>query len=241
MFIRRVYQILTLQLVFTFVMIFGLCTWVDSHYSNPISSPDATLVDGVLQNDLDTVVSIESPASRFYAEQSGLISLLTMTSLMGTFGTLIALHFVQKQFPLNLVVLGLFTLCESVILSIGLLAFEKGLIIQAGEITVTVFVGLTLYTIYSKEDYSWMGSYLFTGLWVLIFGGFLLWFFPLPNVFDILYSWGGALLFSMFIIYDTWRLHHQLKVDEYVVACINLYLDFINLFLKILRILSKKK
>jgi len=220
-------------------MIFGLRYWVESHYSNPIPAVDAI---PVLPNDLDqTVISIESPVSRFYAEQAGLISSLVMISLLGTFGSLIALHFVQKKFPVNLVLLGLFTLCESIMLSFGLLEFDQGLILQAGEITVTVFVGLTIYTIYSKEDYSWMGSYLFAGLWVLIFGGILQWLFPLPNFFDVVYSWGGALLFSMFIIYDTWRLHHQLKVDEYVVACINLYLDFINLFLKILRILSKKK
>lgn len=32
----------------------------------------------------------------------------------------------------------------------------------------------------------------------------------------------------------------KLSVDEYILAAINIYLDLINLFLEILRILSKK-
>jgi FtsH-binding integral membrane protein len=51
----------------------------------------------------------------------------------------------------------------------------------------------------------------------------------------------GALIFSAFIIYDTHLLMHRLSPEEYMTASVNLYLDIINLFLYILRILNAAK
>ena len=49
---------------------------------------------------------------------------------------------------------------------------------------------------------------------------------------------GGALIFCGFIIFDTHMIMHKLSTEEYIMASIDLYLDFINLFLFILRILQ---
>lgn len=52
---------------------------------------------------------------------------------------------------------------------------------------------------------------------------------------------GGAILFSLFIIFDTHMMMHKLSAEEYIMAAINLYLDIINLFLHILRFLNAAK
>lgn len=49
---------------------------------------------------------------------------------------------------------------------------------------------------------------------------------------------GGALLFCGFIIFDTHMIMHKLSTEEYIMASVNLYLDFINLFLYVLRLLQ---
>ena len=54
-------------------------------------------------------------------------------------------------------------------------------------------------------------------------------------------SVAGALLFSGFIVFDTHMLIHKLSPEEYILAAINLYLDIINLFLEILKILNSAK
>lgn len=51
----------------------------------------------------------------------------------------------------------------------------------------------------------------------------------------------GAIVFSCFIVFDTHMLIHKLSPEEYIVAAINLYLDIINLFLEILKILDAMK
>lgn len=58
---------------------------------------------------------------------------------------------------------------------------------------------------------------------------------------ELVYAGAGALLFCAFIIYDTHLLMHQLSPEEHVLASINLYLDIVNLFLHILRILDSMK
>ena len=49
------------------------------------------------------------------------------------------------------------------------------------------------------------------------------------------------MLFSLFILYDTSRIMQTHESDEYVSGALSLYLDFINLFLMILRILSSRR
>lgn len=50
---------------------------------------------------------------------------------------------------------------------------------------------------------------------------------------------GGAVIFSLYIIFDVYMISRRLSPDEYIPAAISLYLDVLNLFLHILRILSE--
>lgn len=49
---------------------------------------------------------------------------------------------------------------------------------------------------------------------------------------------GGALVFCAFIIFDTQMILKRLSPEDYIIAAINLYLDILNLFIEILRILN---
>ena len=56
---------------------------------------------------------------------------------------------------------------------------------------------------------------------------------------DLLLAVGGAVLFSGYIVYDTHAISTRVAPEDYVLAAITLYLDVVNLFLEILRVLSK--
>lgn len=79
---------------------------------------------------------------------------------------------------------------------------------------------------------------LFAGLLILIVGGLMQIIFQSP-VFELLLSLGGAFLFCLFIIVDTQMMMKTLSAEEYILATINLYMDIVNLFLYILRILQE--
>jgi len=64
-------------------------------------------------------------------------------------------------------------------------------------------------------------------------------FFPLGPTAHAIYGAIGAMIFSGYIVYDTDNLIKRFTYDEYIGASVTLYLDILNLFLSILRILRE--
>ncbi|XP_072257394.1 protein lifeguard 4 [Pyxicephalus adspersus] len=169
----------------------------------------------------------------FVHESPGLLLLCAIGSL----GTILALTIYRHQHPVNLYLLFGFTLLEAVTVGIAVTFYEVAVVLQAFILTSAVFLGLTAFTFQTKKDFSKLGAGLFAGLWILIIAGFLRFFFY-SETLEIAIAAGGALLFCGFIIYDTHLLMHKLSPEEHILASINLYLDIINLFLHILRLLQ---
>jgi FtsH-binding integral membrane protein len=159
-------------------------------------------------------------------------------SLFGTIAVLIGLFIVRKKYPANFWLLGAFTLLEAYTVGTIVTFYDTTIVLEALLITVGLFAGLTLFTLQSKWDFSGMGPFLFGGLWALVLAGFVMLFFPHNGIVEVVYSAIGALIFALYIIYDTYNICNVLHPDEYIVGAINLYLDIINLFLNILRILN---
>jgi len=63
-------------------------------------------------------------------------------------------------------------------------------------------------------------------------------FFPGNSTVELVYSGISALIFSAYILVDTQMVMRKSHVEEEIAAAISLYLDIINLFLSILRILN---
>ncbi|KAI9432144.1 inhibitor of apoptosis-promoting Bax1-domain-containing protein [Russula earlei] len=66
-------------------------------------------------------------------------------------------------------------------------------------------------------------------------------FIPFNSTLNLIYAIGGTLLFSGYIVYDTYLINKRLSPDEYILGAISLYLDFVNLFLSILRLLNSSE
>jgi len=104
-------------------------------------------------------------------------------------------------------------------------------------LTVLGFTGLTSYALLSKRDFSFLGGFLSMGLWVVI-GASLLAMFVGGSVFSLAIASVGVLLFGGFILYDTSRILRDPDNRDPVGAAIGLYLNFLNLFIFLLRILA---
>jgi FtsH-binding integral membrane protein len=50
-----------------------------------------------------------------------------------------------------------------------------------------------------------------------------------------------VLVFSGMLVYDTWRLRNQYGPEDYVIAAVQIYLDLLNLFTAILRLLGGRR
>jgi protein lifeguard len=52
-------------------------------------------------------------------------------------------------------------------------------------------------------------------------------------------SAAGAVLFSLYLVFDIDMLMHYHSPEDYIIACISIYMDIISLFLRILQILNE--
>ncbi|CAB4425580.1 unnamed protein product [Rhizophagus irregularis] len=144
----------------------------------------------------------------------------------------------RRSYPLNYVFLTGFTLAESYTVGAIVALSDREIVLQALILTTGIFIGLTLFTSQSKYDFSGMAPYLFGGLCVVVVAGIVGIFFPFGKTMDLIIAIGTAILFCGYIIYDTSNLMNRLSPEEYITASLELYLDFVNLFIAILRILN---
>ena len=161
-------------------------------------------------------------------------------SFLVTFVPLLGAQALRDRFPANIGLTLAFTFAEGVWLSPVMYVAQQqspGIIGQTALLTGSTFAVLTLYAFLSRRDFSAWGGFLTVGLWVLIATSLLNLFFHNAAA-DLWLAGVGTLLFSGLLVFDTWRLRHMYGPDDYVLAAVNIYLDLLNLFLFILRLLS---
>ncbi len=149
----------------------------------------------------------------------------------------------KAEFPMNIGLVLLFNFVMGVMISPALFFYgrtQPGLIGQAAVLTIGAFGILTLYAFVSRRDFSAWGSFLTVGLWVLI-GTMLLNLFFRNAAVDLWLAGVTVLLFSGLLIFDTWRLRNRYGPDEYVGAAVQIYLDLLNMFMAILRLLGNRR
>lgn len=209
-FLRKVYGLLALQLVFTVTM-------VSTCMLTPVIRDTFLRLAHSHTWGLQLAIMIPSMAS------------LLVLSLGG-----------KDKYPANYALLSLFTLGISLqvccVCSVYHALGYTHLILQAGGATAVIFLGLSAYALYSGKDFSFLGAFLTMMLWGLVVVGIGAIFFPwLTN--SLLSGFVGALVFCGYILYDTWRIQKQFSYDDYIGATIEIYLDIVNLFLHILKFL----
>lgn len=159
------------------------------------------------------------------------------------FGTLFLLMAVQKIPGLNLIVTTLFAALMGASLGPILFALLRtpsgaAVLSDALFLTMAIFFALTLYAIVSGKSFSFMGSFLFTGLILVVILSVVQIFFH-PPIFQAVVSGVASLLFSGLILFDTSRILES-NEDELtpIMAVVSLYLDVFNLFVSLLRLLE---
>lgn len=162
-------------------------------------------------------------------------------SLFGAIGFMLLTFWKRKSYPTNLLFLSGFTALEAYSISVIVSFYQTKVVLEALILTLGIFVALTLFACQTKYDFtSWM-PYLFGGLWALILFGFMAAFFPYNSTVELAYGGIAALIFSGYILVDTQLVMRHYNVEEEIAAAISLYLDIINLFLAILRILNSQQ
>ena len=111
-------------------------------------------------------------------------------------------------------------------------------------ICALVVLGLTIFALQTKIDFTMCNGILFVLVLCLMIFGIFCAIFP-SNIMNVVYASLGAVIFSCYIVVDTQLMmggkhKYNLDPEEYVFASLNLYLDIINLFLMILSLVGDR-
>ena len=143
-----------------------------------------------------------------------------------------------------------YSLLTGVTLSSIFVLFTVGSIASVFFITAGTFASVSIYGFITKKDLSTWRSYLLMGLIGLIIASIVNWFLASELMYWII-SYVGVIIFVGLTAYDTQKIkqlasacyaeNEETQNKVALLGAITLYLDFINLFLYILRIFGKRK
>lgn len=130
------------------------------------------------------------------------------------------------------------------------LVYTSGSIASTFLVTACVFGAMSIYGYTTQRDLSSWGSLLFMGLIGLILASVVNIFLQSTAIYWVT-TYAGVLIFVGLIAYDTQKLKNlSANIDErnsenfqkmVILGALSLYLDFINLFLMLLRVLGKRR
>ncbi|MCU0464796.1 MAG: Bax inhibitor-1/YccA family protein [Anaerolineae bacterium] len=131
--------------------------------------------------------------------------------------------------------------------------YTAGSVASAFATTSVLFGVMTVFAFTTKMDLSKWGTFLLMGLVGLIVATLLNVFIFRSAGFDLVLSYFGVLLFTVLTAYDTYQIKKMAESPEFamsgndnilklsIIGALKLYLDFINLFLYLLRIFGSSR
>lgn len=214
--LRKVYVWMTLALVITGVTAYGVAT---SPGLMMTIATNKILLWGLLIAELALVFGVSAAINR--------LSLTTAT-----------LMFV------------LYSVINGVTMSFLFAIYTASSIANVFLITAGTFAAMAVLGYVTKTDLSSLGKILMMALIGMIIATLVNVFFVKSSGFDLIISYVGVLIFVGLTAYDSQKIKNMLMTAEdagegyqklALLGALTLYLDFINLFIYLLRILGKRE
>ncbi|KAK2363728.1 protein LIFEGUARD [Trifolium repens] len=205
-FIRKVYSIITFQLLLT-IVVASVVVFVP-----PIAHFFVSSTQGLVLYIVLIFVPFITLCPLYYYHQKHPLNYF-----------LLLIFTVSMAFPVGLT-------CAYVS---GKVILESVILTAAVVFSLTLY---TFWAVKRGHDFSFLGPFLFGALIVLILFGLIQILFPLGKLSHMIYGCLASIIFCGYIVYDTNNLIKRFSYDQYIWAAVSLYLDIINLFLSLLTI-----
>lgn len=144
----------------------------------------------------------------------------------------------------------LYSVLNGATLSIIFTAYTMSSIANVFFITAGTFAAMAAYGYFTKRDLTSLGKLLMMALIGLIIATLVNVFLVKGSGFDLILSYVGVLIFVGLTAYDTQKIKQMLAMQTdmgegaqkvALLGALSLYLDFINLFLHLLRIFGSRE
>ncbi len=162
---------------------------------------------------------------------------------LGTIACVIGLSFTRRNPGVSLILLYALNVMEGLLMGplLGMIAhgypYGAAVIGEAATLSAVIVAGLGTYVWISGKDFGGIGKFLIWALVGLIVVGLIGMFVQISPGVHLLYALVGAAIFVGFTLYDFSNIKLRYGQDDYVLATVALYLDFLNLFWFLVQIL----
>jgi FtsH-binding integral membrane protein len=145
----------------------------------------------------------------------------------------------------------IYSTLNGVVLSFIFLAYTRASIASTFFICAATFLACSIYGWITKRDLTSLGGFLFMGLIGIIIASVVNWFVR-SGAMHMIISYIGVFVFVGLTAYDTQRIKNMAQTQPAglegavirkgaILGALSLYLDFINLFLMLLRIFGQSR
>lgn len=207
-FVRKVYAILMVQLTITFGAV---------------------------------ALFIYEPHVKSFVQNNGAVYISAYISFIVMYIALICCKGLRRSYPANIIMLFLFTLVMSYLVGVISSFHSTDTVLIAAGICAACCLAVSIFSCHSKFDFTSCAGFLFIAVWILLLFGILT-LFTYNTILNTVYSALGALLFMAFLAFDTQMIMGgrklELSPEEHIYAALQLYMDVVQLFLFILRLVS---
>ncbi|KAF7273532.1 protein lifeguard 1-like isoform X2 [Rhynchophorus ferrugineus] len=184
-------------------------------------------------------------ATKRFVQSTPSLFIVALVVMIVAMITLACCGEVRRKAPINYIMLFIFTIAEGFLLGVSASTYKRDEVLMAVGITAAVCLALTLFAFQTKYDFTMMGGILLVATIILLVFGIVA-IFVHNKIVQLVYASLGALIFSIYLIYDTQMMmggkhKYSISPEEYVFAALNLYLDIINIFMYILAIIGHSR
>ena len=173
---------------------------------------------------------------------SNLLYILSVISLIGCLIIIIFNQSLLKKVPTNYIILFIFTFSSGWIIAIYTLNFSPSAVLTTLFLTLCTVIILIIYAHFTKNDFSVIGGSLCSFLNLIILCSLVLIFINIP-LLELILIFFGLIIFSIYLLFDVKLVIGtgaiKYKEDDYILAALNIYIDIIYIFVRILGLLNK--
>ena len=202
-------------------------------------------------------LAVSAIAALYTAQTPQLAQLLfgSRLSLLVGFGIEIGLviylsaRIMKMSFMTAATCFGLYSVVNGMFLSSIFFLYDPRVITLAFGTTAATFGVMSLVGATTKKDLSSIGSYLMMGLVGVIIASVVNWFLKSPALYYVI-TYVGLFIFVGLTAYDTQKIKAMLRYGSMsgldtrnigIIGALNLYLDFVNIFLYLLRVFGNSR
>ncbi|XP_032801963.1 protein lifeguard 2-like isoform X1 [Petromyzon marinus] len=214
-FIRKVYAILMLQLLVTFGIV--------------------------------AIFTLCEPVG-YYVKRNPILYWSSYAVFLVTYLVLACCKEPRRRFPLNIILLSIFTLAMSYMTGTLASFYSTRSVMLCFGITALVCFSVTIFCFQTKFDFTTCHGLLFVLLMALVLTGLVAAIavpFGYMPWLHVVYGGLGAVVFTLFLAYDTQLLignrRYAISPEEHIFASLNLYMDLVYIFMFLLQIFGSRE